>query len=146
MAENSNYYMPQQFKNPANPEIHRLTTAEEIWRDTAGEADILVAGVGTGGTITGTGEVLKKKKPGLRVCAVEPLESPVISGGKPCSHGIQGIGAGFVPEVLNRELIDEVVPVASKDAGNMARKLAREEGIFAGISPGAAVGAALEVA
>lgn len=146
VAENPSYYMPQQFKNPANPEIHRLTTAEEIWRDTAGKVDILVAGVGTGGTITGVAEVIKKRKPGFKVIAVEPKDSPVLSGGKAGAHKIQGIGAGFVPDVLRRDLIDEIIPVTNEDAGKISRRLAREEGILAGISSGAATWAALEVA
>jgi cysteine synthase A len=146
VAENSNYYMPQQFKNPANPEIHRLTTAEEIWRDTEGRVDILVAGVGTGGTITGVAEVLKQKKPGFKAIAVEPAGSPVLSQGKAGPHKIQGIGAGFVPDVLRKDLIGEVFAVTDEDAGDTARKLAREEGILAGISSGAAVWAALKVA
>ncbi len=141
-----NSFMPQQFNNPANPEIHRLTTAEEIWRDTDGQADILVAGVGTGGTLTGVGEVLKQKKPGFKVLAVEPSASPLLSEGKTGPHKIQGIGAGFVPEVLDRDIIDGVVTVSNEDAGETARRLAREEGILAGISSGAAVRAALEVA
>ncbi len=139
-------YMPQQFNNPANPEIHRKTTAEEIWRDTDGKADILVAGVGTGGTITGVGEVLKARKPSFRVIAVEPAGSPVLSGGEPGPHRIQGIGAGFVPEVLNREIIDEIITVREADAGATARRLAREEGLLVGISSGAAIWAALEAA
>ncbi len=146
VADNAGYFMPQQFKNPANPEIHRLTTAEEIWRDTDGRVDILVAGVGTGGTITGVAEVLKAKKPGFRVIAVEPEGSPVLSGGKPGGHKIQGIGAGFIPDVLRPDLIDEIVTVGNDDAGVTARRLAREEGILAGISSGAAAFAALEVA
>ena len=145
-AANANYFMPQQFNNPANPEIHRLTTAEEIWRDTEGKADILVAGVGTGGTITGVAEVLKERKPSFKAIAVEPLSSPVLSGGSPGPHKIQGIGAGFVPRVLNMELVDEVIKVSNEDAGITARRLAKEEGILAGISSGAAVWAALEVA
>ena len=145
-ANNPNYYMPQQFKNPANPEIHRLTTAEEIWRDTNGKVDILVAGVGTGGTITGVSEVLKKRKPGFKAIAVEPAASPVLSGGKPGSHKIQGIGAGFVPDVFKKELVDEIIRVTNEDAGETARRLAREEGILAGISSGAATWAAIEVA
>jgi len=146
VAKNPNYFMPQQFKNPANPEIHRLTTAEEIWRDTEGRVDILVAGVGTGGTITGVAEVLKERKPEFKAIAVEPVSSPVLSGGKPGPHKIQGIGAGFVPDVLRTDLIDEIVRVADEDAAEMARRLAREEGILAGISSGAATWAALEVA
>jgi cysteine synthase A len=146
VAENRNCFMPQQFKNPANPEIHRRTTAEEIWKDTDGKIDILVAGVGTGGTITGVAEVIKKRKPGLKAVAVEPADSPVLSGGKPGPHKIQGIGAGFVPEVLKLELVDEIVKVTNDDAGATARRLAKEEGILAGISSGAAAWAALEVA
>jgi len=138
--------MLQQFNNPANPEIHRRTTAEEIWNDTDGQADILVAGVGTGGTITGIGEVLKDRKPGFRVVAVEPADSPVLSGGQAGPHKIQGIGAGFVPQVLNKSVIDEIVQVTNENAGITARRLAREEGILAGISCGAAVWAALKVA
>jgi cysteine synthase len=145
-AENRNYFMPQQFKNPANPKIHRETTAEEIWKDTDGKIDILVAGVGTGGTITGVGEVIKKRKPKFKVVAVEPADSPVLSGGKPGPHKIQGIGAGFVPEVLKLELVDEIIKVTNDDAGATARRLAKEEGILAGISSGAATWAALEVA
>ncbi len=137
-------FMPQQFKNPANPEIHRRTTAEEIWRDTEGKIDILVSGVGTGGTITGTAEGIKKRKPGLRVIAVEPKDSPVLSGGKPGAHKIQGIGAGFIPEVLKMDLIDEVIQVSNEDASRTARRLAKEEGILVGISSGAAAWAALE--
>ena len=146
VAENPNYFMPQQFNHPANPEIHRLTTAEEIWRDTDGRVDILVSGVGTGGTITGVAEVIKKRKPEFKAIAVEPTDSPVLSGGKPGAHKIQGIGAGFVPNVLRMDLVDEIVKVTNEDAGIMARRLAREEGILAGISSGAAVWAALEVA
>ena len=145
-AANPNYYMPQQFKNPANPEIHRLTTAEEIWRDTDGKVDILVAGVGTGGTITGVSEVLKKRKPGFKAIAVEPAASPVLSGGKPGAHKIQGIGAGFVPDVYKKELVDEIIQVTNENAGETARRLAKEEGILAGISSGAATWAAIEVA
>ncbi|MEE9520727.1 MAG: cysteine synthase A [Dehalococcoidales bacterium] len=146
VAENSNYFMPQQFKNPSNPEVHRLTTAEEIWRDTEGKVDILVSGVGTGGTITGVTEVIKKRKPEFRAIAVEPTDSPVLSGGKPGSHKIQGIGAGFVPDVLRTDLVDEIIKVTNEDAGNTARRLAKEEGILAGISSGAAAWAALKVA
>ena len=146
VAENSNYFMPQQFKNPANPKIHRETTAEEIWRDTNGKIDILVAGVGTGGTITGVAEVIKKRKPDFKAIAVEPADSPVLSGGKPGPHKVQGIGAGFVPQVLKLSLVDEIIKVTNDDAGATARKLAKEEGILAGISSGAATWAALEVA
>lgn len=146
VAENPSYFMPQQFKNPANPEIHRLTTAEEIWRDTGGRVDILVSGIGTGGTITGVAEVIKERKPDFKAIAVEPAASPVLSGGKPGAHKIQGIGAGFVPDILQTELIDEVIRVTNEDAGLMARRLAKEEGILAGISSGAAVWAAVEVA
>jgi cysteine synthase A len=138
--------MPQQFRNPANPMIHRETTAEEIWRDTDGQVDILVAGVGTGGTITGVAEVIKKRKPGFKAIAVEPADSPVLSGGKPGPHKIQGIGAGFVPEVLRPDLVDEIIRVSNEDAGEAARQLAKQEGILAGISSGAAAWAALEVA
>lgn len=138
-------FMPQQFKNPANPKIHRETTAEEIWRDTDGRVDIFVSGVGTGGTITGVAEVIKPRKPGFRAIAVEPKDSPVLSGGKPGSHKIQGIGAGFVPPVLRTDLVDEIIKVTNEDAGIMARRLAREEGILAGISSGAAAWAAIEV-
>jgi cysteine synthase A len=146
VAQNPNYFMPQQFNNPANPEIHRLTTAEEIWRDTEGEVDILVSGVGTGGTITGVAEVMKKRKPEFKAIAVEPIDSSVLSGGKPGSHKIQGIGAGFIPQVLRLNLVDEIIRVTNEDAGIMARRLAKEEGILAGISSGAATWAALEVA
>ena len=139
-------FMPQQFANPANPEIHRLTTAEEIWRDLDGEVDVLVAGVGTGGTITGVGQVLKERRPGFWVVAVEPATSPVLSGGLPGPHKIQGIGAGFVPEVLDRALIDEVIPVDDETALAVAREAARSEGLLVGISAGAALHAALEVA
>ena len=145
-AEHPNYFMPQQFRNPANPGIHRETTAEEIWADTDGEVDILVSGVGTGGTITGVSDVIKKRKPQFRAIAVEPADSPVLSGGKPGPHKIQGIGAGFVPQVLRRDLVDEIVKVTNEDAGATARRLAREEGILAGISSGAATWAAIEVA
>jgi len=140
------YYLPQQFQNPANPEVHRRTTAEEIWRDTDGKADAIVAGVGTGGTITGIASVLKKRKPAFKAIAVEPAESPVLSGGKPGSHRIQGIGAGFIPDVLQLDLVDEIIKVTADDAITTARRLAREEGILAGISSGAAVYAALQVA
>ena len=140
------HFMPQQFINPANPDIHRRTTAEEIWRDTDGLVDALVCGVGTGGTLTGTGEVLKERRLELKIYAVEPADSPVLSGGEPGPHGIQGIGAGFVPDVLNTEMIDEVIAVDTEDAFSTARRLAREEGILAGISSGAAAWAALEVA
>ncbi len=143
---NPSYFMPQQFKNPANPEIHRVTTAEEIWRDTEGGVDVLISGVGTGGTITGVAEALKAKKPSFRAIAVEPAASPVLSGGKPGPHKIQGIGAGFVPQVLRTDLIDEIIQVTNENAGATARRLAREEGILAGISSGAAVWAAVEVA
>ena len=141
----SNYYMPQQFENPANPDVHRKTTAEEIWKDTDGGVDIFVAGVGTGGTITGVSEKLKEKNASLKSIAVEPEGSPVLSGGESGSHEIQGIGAGFVTEVLNREIIDEVVRVKSDEAKKMTRRLAREEGILAGISAGAAARAAVRV-
>jgi cysteine synthase A len=142
----SNYFMPMQFNNLANPEIHRLTTAEEIWRDTEGKVDVFVAGVGTGGTITGVTEVLKSRKPGFKAIAVEPKGSPVLSGGNPGSHKIQGIGAGFIPEVLKKDLLDEIIQVSNEDAGTMARRLAKEEGILVGISSGAAAWAAVQVA
>jgi cysteine synthase A len=145
-AADPRYFIPQQFKNPANPEIHRRTTAEEIWRDTDGKADILVAGVGTGGTITGIGEVIKARKPSFRCVAVEPDASPVLSGGPKGPHPIQGIGAGFVPEVLNTGIYDEIIRVKNDDAFTTARRLAREEGLLVGISSGAAVWAAVEVA
>jgi cysteine synthase A len=141
-----NAFMPQQFKNLANPEIHRKTTAEEVWNDTDGKIDFFVGGVGTGGTITGVGEVIKKRKPSLKVIAVEPADSPVLSGGKSGPHKIQGIGAGFVPEVLNTKIIDEIITVKNEQAFAVARQLAREEGILAGISSGAAAFAALQVA
>jgi cysteine synthase A len=146
VAENANYYMPQQFKNPANPEIHRLTTAEEIWRDSEGRVEVVVAGVGSGGTITGAAQGLKAKKPSLKAVAVEPDTSAVLSGGKPGPHKIQGIGAGFIPEVVKLDLIDEIIKVKGDDAGDIARKLASEEGILAGISSGAATWAAIELA
>lgn len=144
-AGDSNHYMLQQFKNPANPEIHRNTTAEEIWNDTAGKADILVSGVGTGGTLTGVGQVLKARKPGFKVVAVEPEDSPVLSGGLPGPHKIQGIGAGFVPDILEKDLIDEVIRVSNQRAFETARKVARLEGLPVGISSGAALAAALEI-
>jgi cysteine synthase A len=145
-AELSNAFVPQQFENPANPQIHRETTALEIWRDTDGQVDLLVAGVGTGGTITGVAEALKAKKPGFRAVAVEPIGSPILSGGSPGPHKIQGIGAGFVPAVLNTEIIDQVFQVSGEQAMAMGRRLAKEEGILAGISSGAAVHAAVELA
>ncbi|MEE9383046.1 MAG: cysteine synthase A [Nannocystaceae bacterium] len=145
-AQPSKYFMPQQFNNPANPRIHQLTTAEELWRDTDGEIDILVSGVGTGGTITGVASIIKQRKPDFKAIAVEPTGSPVLSGGAPGPHKIQGIGAGFVPGVLNTELIDEVIQVDEKQAGDAARMLAAKEGIVAGISCGAALAAALVVA
>jgi cysteine synthase A len=144
-ANDSRYFIPQQFKNPANPEVHRRTTAEEIWHDTDGEVDILVAGVGTGGTITGISEVLKARKPSFTSIAVEPAASPVLSGGSKGPHPIQGIGAGFVPEVLNTQIYDEVLTVEAQDAFDTARRLATEEGLLVGISSGAATWAALEV-
>jgi cysteine synthase A len=146
VADNEGYIMPQQFQNPANPEIHRLTTAEEIWRDTEGKVDIFVSGVGTGGTITGVAEVLKERKPDCQIVAVEPAASAVLSGEGSGPHNIQGIGAGFVPEVLRRDLVDEVVPVSDEAAATMARRLAKEEGILAGISSGAVTWAAVRVA
>ena len=145
-ASDPRYFIPQQFKNPANPEIHRKTTAEEIWRDTDGKADILVAGIGTGGTITGVGEVIKARKPAFSCVAVEPDASPVLSGGQRGPHPIQGIGAGFIPEVLNTKIYDEIIRVKNDDALAMARRAAREEGLLVGISSGAALWAALEVA
>ncbi len=145
-ASDPRYFIPQQFKNPANPEIHRKTTAEEIWRDTDGKADILVAGIGTGGTITGVGEVIKARKPAFSCVAVEPDASPVLSGGQRGPHPIQGIGAGFIPEVLNTKIYDEIIRVKNDDALAMARRAAREEGLLVGISSGAALWAAVEVA
>lgn len=144
-ASDERYFIPQQFQNPANPEIHRRTTAEEIWRDTDGEADILVAGIGTGGTITGVGEVIKARKPDFHCVAVEPDASPILSGGEKGPHPIQGIGAGFVPEILNTEIYDEVIRVKAEDAFETARRMALEEGLLVGISSGAAMWAALQV-
>ncbi|MGA9348124.1 MAG: cysteine synthase A [Anaerolineae bacterium] len=145
-AQDPRYFIPQQFKNPANPAIHRETTAKEIWEDTDGRVDIVVAGVGTGGTITGVAEVIKPLKSSFKAVAVEPAASPVLSGGQPGPHKIQGIGAGFVPDVLRLELVDEIIQVAEEDAAEMSRRLAKEEGVLAGISSGAATHAALEVA
>lgn len=146
VEKNKDAFMPQQFKNPANPEIHRKATAEEIWRDTDGRIDIFVAGIGTGGTITGVGEALKRKKASVKIVAVEPADSAVLSGGQACSHKIQGIGAGFVPDVLNTKVYDEIIKVTNEQASEMTKRLAKEEGIFVGISSGAAVCAATEVA
>jgi cysteine synthase A len=146
LSLNPEAFMPQQFKNPANVDIHRKTTAEEIWKDTDGKIDFLVAGVGTGGTITGVSEVIKNRKAAFKAIAVEPAASPVLSGGKPSPHKIQGIGAGFVPQIFRRELIDEIVTIADDEAGTISRRLAREEGLLVGISAGAAVAAALKVA
>jgi cysteine synthase A len=146
VEQNPNAYMPNQFANPANPEIHRQTTAEEIWRDTDGEVDILISGIGTGGTITGVSEVIKSRKPSFYAVAVEPADSPILSGGQPGPHKIQGIGAGFVPEVLNTDIIDEVATVTNEQAFETARKVAELEGILCGISSGAAVWAAMDIA
>ena len=145
-AEYPNSFVPQQFKNPANPEIHRKTTAEEIWNDTDGNIDIFVSGVGTGGTITGVGEVLKQRNPSVKIVAVEPFDSQVIAGGKPGPHKIQGIGAGFIPDILNTGVIDEIIPVTNEDALRTGRRLAKTEGLIVGISSGAAVYAALQLA
>ena len=145
-GEHRKSFIPQQFQNPANPEIHRQTTAEEIWNDTDGKVDVLISGIGTGGTITGISEVIKKKKPGFRAVAVEPEDSPILSGGEPGPHKIQGIGAGFIPDILNTDIIDEIVKVSNDNAFKTARRLIKEEGILCGISSGAAVHAALEVA
>ena len=144
--KNKKTFIPQQFKNPANPEIHRLTTAEEIWNDTDGKVDILVSGIGTGGTITGIAEVIKERKPDFKAIAVEPVDSPILSGGEPGPHKIQGIGAGFVPDILNTQIIDEIIRVSNENAFKTAKRLIKEEGIFCGISSGAAAHAALEVA
>jgi cysteine synthase A len=143
---NDNSFIPQQFNNPANPSVHRKTTAQEIWCDTDGSVDIFIAGVGTGGTITGVGEVLKERNPGVKIIAIEPADSPILSGGVPGPHKLQGIGAGFVPQVLDKKVVDEIITVKHPDAGVVARRLAKEEGIFVGISSGAAMWAALEVA
>jgi len=146
VGENRKAYMPMQFENPANPQVHERTTAEEIWRDTDGQVDIFLAGVGTGGTITGVSSVIKRRRPSLKVVAVEPTDSPVLSGGRPGPHKIQGIGAGFVPEVFRRDLVDEIFPVTNEQAVSMAGRLIREEGILCGISSGAIAYAAVEVA
>ena len=146
LAETQNAFMPQQFQNPANPQVHRETTAEEIWQDTDGRIDFFVAGVGTGGTITGVGQVLKSRKPDVKIIAVEPAASPVLSGGKPGPHMIQGIGAGFVPDVLDSSILDEIIKIENDAAFKMAKRLASEEGIMAGISAGAAVAGAAKIA
>ncbi|MEK4236970.1 MULTISPECIES: cysteine synthase A [unclassified Paenibacillus] len=145
-AEIPNAFIPQQFSNPANPEIHRTTTAEEIWRDTDGNVDIFIAGVGSGGTISGVGEALKAKNPSVQIVAIEPFDSPVLSGGRPSAHGIQGIGANFIPEIYNKEVVDEIFQVKNKDAFNVAREIAKTEGLLVGISSGAAVYTATEIA
>ncbi len=145
-AADSRYFIPQQFENPANADVHRRTTAEEIWRDTDGKADFLISGIGTGGTITGVGEMIKARKPSFKCVAVEPDASPVLSGGRAGPHPLQGIGAGFIPKILNTEIYDEIVRVKNDDAMNLARRMAREEGLLVGISSGAAMWAALEVA
>ena len=145
-GEMKNSFMPQQFKNKANPDIHRKTTAEEIWKDSGGNVDYFIAGIGTGGTITGVGELLKARRPSVKIIGIEPVDSPVLTSGKAGPHKIQGIGAGFVPDILNREVLDEIILVAHEDAGKTARALARQEGILVGISSGAAMWAALEVA
>lgn len=146
LAADNGWYLPQQFANPANPAVHRRTTGEEIWTDTDGSVDVFISGVGTGGTLTGAGGLLKERNPRLRIVAVEPADSPVLSGGAPAPHAIQGLGAGFVPDVLDTDLIDEIVTVESTDAADVTRRLAREEGILGGISSGAAVWAALQIA